>query len=127
MPKKALPVITDHQKPQSIISGIHFFTEDVFFGNPEIRESGNKGADADWKSYIMLYGLVGFIAYFIYLVYPWLIFKNNKYRLSILIILYALIFAQTIFGAFWLIYLTVFIIGCSVITPNKEYYPLKEF
>ncbi|MDD3738103.1 MAG: hypothetical protein PHP31_02260 [Lentimicrobiaceae bacterium] len=69
----------------------------------------------DWKTYIILYGFIGFIFYILYLIFPLFDKSSNKYELLIYFIIYSLIFAQTIHGIYWLLYLFLYIVGIAVI------------
>lgn len=82
-------------------------SDDLLLGSGNNRDINN----VDWKSYIIMHGLISFIAYFLYLFFPLMWKTINKYEVLILISIYTLIFAQTFHGIFWLFYLVMFIIG----------------
>lgn len=84
--------------------------EDFFFGTGEFIDKN----DVDWKTYIYVFGLIPFLLYVFYLFYPLMATKNNKYEILVLVLLYLLIFAQTIHGNFWLFYLALFVIGIDI-------------
>ena len=69
--------------------------------------------DVDWKSYIVAFGLVGFISYLLFLYFPILKCKQHKFELFTLASIYALIFVQTIASAFWMMYIVYIVLGVN--------------
>lgn len=92
-------------------------SSEVWFGaeNPSDKLNWN---DIDWKAYIIRYGIVGLMAYLLYLFYPIIYLRENKLRCIGLFLIYVMIFAQTSIVIHSFMYVIFFILGMSHLKLN---------
>lgn len=79
-----------------------------------------EGSYADWTSFVICYGFVGLAGFVLFLIVSVFIDKRNRYQRFILVLLYALMFFQTVYGIYWLIYISVFVIGLSFLSEQTS-------
>lgn len=96
----------------------NFITSDrVLFGNTSFSLDNN---DASVLGYIISHGLVAVLVYIFYLAYPLFKYKEKKYGLFILFVVYILIFSQTSYFFDSMLYMALYIMGCSIIVNSSS-------
>lgn len=93
----------------------------ILFGEENINRILYGEDVADWKIYIMSYGIVGFAAFVIFLIFSGIADFREKYTRYCFSLLFFLMFLQTIYGIYWLMYIGTFILGMNEISSVSKY------
>ncbi len=83
--------------------------DELFLGTKKPLLGDN---NVDWKAYIVTHGLISFIFFIMFLIFPCLK-KRKRKSVAGLSIIYFLIFAQTISLALSMMYLTLYVLGVN--------------
>ena len=91
----------------------------VFFGVDNWADTLDEGV-ADWKTYVICYGFVGLAAFLLFLFVSVVTEKKGRFMRLCYTALYFLMFVQTMYGVYWLIYISVFVVGLTSISIRNE-------
>ena len=91
-------------------------SDQLWLGTKKAPISDN---NVDWKYYIVSHGLISFIFFVLFLLYPTQTGKKRKECLYLSLI-YFLIFSQTIYMAHSLMYMILYVLGISQLKIQRE-------
>jgi hypothetical protein len=86
-------------------------SDNLLYGGKQTEIS--RGGDVDWKTYIIIHGLISFILVLAFLLYPVFTIRHERYDFAIFSLIYALIFFNTIHLFISSMYMVLFILGVN--------------
>ena len=105
-------------------------SSDVYFWNVFIKGDNllfggqqaciDRGGDVDWKTYIIMHGLISFMLVLAFLLYPVFAFRHGRYNIVTFSLIYVLIFTSTFHLFISLMYMVFFILGVNSLVTNTE-------
>lgn len=119
--------ISGYQRTNEALSYYFLYTflnsDYVWLGvdNPDDTIEGDA---ADWTVFVICYGFIGLAGFILFLITSIFIDKKNRYQRFCLVLLYALMFFQTVYGIYWLIYISVLLLG---LTSLSEEYLIESY